>query len=71
MAKSKKTVTKVSDKLTKVSESFTVNSYDNGYMIEISGRDDEGDWKTAKIMVPDVDQLIALIREIDQLEKDD
>ena len=71
MAKSKKTITKVSDKLEKVSESFSVNSYDNGYMIEVSGRDSEGDWKTAKIMVPDVEQLIALIREIDGLEKDD
>ena len=27
------------DKLEKVNESFTVNRYDNGFMVEFSGRD--------------------------------
>lgn len=59
----KKQVNKLSDKLTKVNESFTVNMYDNGYMIEVGGRDDEDEWKTAKILVSTVDQLIELIKE--------
>jgi ketol-acid reductoisomerase len=59
----KKQVNKLSDKLTKVNESFTVNMYDNGYMIEVGGRDEEDEWKTAKIMVSTVDQLIELIKE--------
>ena len=71
MTKAKKSITKVSDKLAKVSESFSVNSYDNGFMIEVSGRDADGDWKTAKIMVQDVEQLLATVREITELEKDD
>ena len=71
MPKAKKSITKVADKLEKVSESFTVNTYDNGYMIEVSGRDSEGDWKTAKIMVQDIEQLIALVREITELERDE
>lgn len=33
-------------KLDKVNESFTVNRYDNGYMIEVSGRDKNNDWVT-------------------------
>ena len=33
-----KTVTKLSDKLTKVNESFTINMYDNGFMVEAGGR---------------------------------
>ena len=37
-------------KLSKVNESFTVNRYDNGYMIEVSGRDEENDWKTVKLL---------------------
>jgi ketol-acid reductoisomerase len=37
--------------------------YDNGYMIEVGGRDEEDEWKTAKIMVSTVDQLIELIKE--------
>ena len=32
---------KISDKLSKVDESFTVYMYDNGYMFDVSGRDAE------------------------------
>jgi hypothetical protein len=35
------------NKLEKVNESFTVNRYDNGFMVEVGGRDKENDWKTA------------------------
>jgi len=51
------------EKLNKVNESFTVNMYDNGYMVEVGGRDSEDEWKTAKIMVTTVDELLALVRE--------
>ena len=67
----KKSVSKISDKLTKVNENFTVQMYDNGYMFEISGRDADGDYKTAKIMVTTVTQLIALIEEAAEMERDD
>jgi hypothetical protein len=67
----KKSVSKISDKLTKVNESFTVQMYDNGYMFEISGRDADSDYKTAKIMVTTVTQLIALIEEAAEMERDD
>jgi hypothetical protein len=67
----KKSVSKISDKLTKVNENFTVQMYDNGYMFEISGRDADNDYKTAKIMVTTVTQLIALIEEAADMERDD
>ena len=67
----KKQVKTISDKLAKVNESFTVNMYDNGYMIEVSGKDTEGEWKTAKIMVQSVEDLVALVKEATQLERDD
>ena len=35
----KVTVSKISDKLAKINENYTVNMYDNGYMFEVSGRD--------------------------------
>ena len=35
---------KIGDKLIKVNESFTINMYDNGYMIEVNGRDDDDEW---------------------------
>lgn len=75
MAKSKAKPTgpvkKLSDKLTKVNESFTVNMYDNGYMIEVGGRDEEDEWKTAKIMVTTVEELLALVREATEIERVD
>jgi hypothetical protein len=67
---SKKPISKISDKLTKVNESFTVNMYDNGYMIEVGGKDGDDDWKTAKITVADLDSLIALIKEVVAMDRD-
>lgn len=58
------------DKLVKVSESFTVNMYSNGYMIEVNGRDSEGDWKTVKIILKSEEELVDLIGKIIQLERD-
>ena len=66
-----KAITKVSDKLTKVGESFTVNMYDNGYMIEVGGQDANDDWKNAKITVMELDSLITLIKEVAAMERRD
>lgn len=60
----------LSDKLAKVNENFTVNMYDNGFMIEVSGKDTNDDWKTAKIMVSTVDELVVLIKEATEMERD-
>ena len=54
---------KLSDKLSKVGDSLTVNMYDNGYMVEVSGRDEDGDWATAKIICPTLDDVTAVIKE--------
>ena len=54
---------KLSDKLTKVGESLTVNMYDNGYMVEVSGRDEDGDWATAKILCMSLDEVTEVITE--------
>ena len=64
-------VAKISDKLKKVNDSFQVYMYDNGFMLEISGKDSEGDWKTAKIMVPNIDQLAVLMQEAAEMERDE
>jgi hypothetical protein len=64
-----KKINKLSDKLDKVNESFTINMYDNGFMIEVGGRKDD-DWKTAKIMVPTVEELVVLIKEAVEMERD-
>lgn len=66
MPKEKKmaTMIKVSDKLVKVNENFTVYMYDNGYMLEISGTDKKEEYKTSKLMVSSVDELVTVIKEI-------
>ena len=62
---------KINFKLTKVNEQFTINMYDNVYMIEVAGRDHEDEWKTAKIIVSSVDDLIELVKEATQLPRND
>ena len=61
---------KLSDKIEKVSDSLTVNMYDNGFMVEVSGRDSESDWKTAKIMCPTLDEVVAVLKEASNMERD-
>jgi hypothetical protein len=68
---SKNTVSKISDKLVKVSESYSINMYDNGFMFEISGRAKNEEYKSAKIMCNTVDQLVALVKEAADMERDD
>ena len=51
------------DKLEKVNDSFTINRYDNGFMVEVGGRDDENDYKTCKILCNTEDELIEIIKE--------
>jgi len=55
--------TTISDKLTKVNDSLTVNIYDNGFMFEISGRDSDDDWASTKILCNDIEDVVTLIKE--------
>ena len=66
-----KKITKISDKLSKVNEHYSVNMYDNGFMFEIGGQDSEGDWKSAKIMCASVEDVIALVIEASELPRSD
>lgn len=61
----------VAEKLEKVGESITVHMYDNGYMLELVGRDADGDWKTTKIVTTNLDDLFKLIEEASVMPKDD
>jgi len=61
---------KLSDKLAKCGDNLTVNMYDNGYMVEVSGRDDENDWKSAKIMCATLDEVFAVITEASTMERE-
>ncbi len=63
-------ITKLSDKLSKISESFSVHMYDNGFMVEANGRDSEDEWSTAKVLCSTEDELIALVRDAVNIKRD-
>ena len=58
------------NKLSKVNESITLNRYDNGFMVEVGGRDNENDWKTAKILCSTEEEMMAVVREWNTMEID-
>lgn len=60
---------KISDKLSKVDESFTVHMYDNGFMFDINGRDADDEWAGAKIMCTNMDEIAALANEAAGMER--
>lgn len=62
---------KISDKLKKVDMRFTVEMYDNGYLIEVSGRNHSDDYSSARIMCKDVDELLELVQETTNAERDE
>jgi hypothetical protein len=57
-------------KLSKINETFTVNRYDNGFMVAFDGRDSDNDWKTSKILCATEDELFAVIKEALAMELD-
>ena len=55
--------------LTKANDSLTVNIFNNGFMVEVSGQDSEDNWKTAKIMCPTLDDVFKVITEASEMER--
>jgi hypothetical protein len=59
----------IASKLAKVDETMTIQMYDNGFMFEISGRDDEDDWATAKIVCANIEEVMKLVQEATTLKR--
>lgn len=59
---------KVSEKLRKVDDSVTINFYDNGYMVDVSGRDFNDDYSSSKIICESLEQVYKLLDEISTME---
>ena len=66
----KKPITKVSDKLTKVSECVNVYFYDNAYMVEVTGRDNNDDWSNIKLVAKSLDEVVTILQEVETLERE-
>ena len=58
-------------KLIKVNDQLTVNRYDNGWMVEVSGRNKDDEWVTAKVLCSSEDDLVALVKEYNTMEIND
>jgi hypothetical protein len=65
----KKSIKTIGDKLAKVNDNFTVNMYDNGYMIDVSGQDSNEEWASARILCSTVEELTTLIHEATTMER--
>ena len=57
-------------KLAKANESITLNRYDNGWMVEVGGRDSDNEWKIAKILCNTEEEMIGVIKEWNTMEID-
>ena len=60
----------IGDKLAKVGDSFTINMYDNGFMVEVSGRNSDGDWATAKVLCQNLEQVDSIVTEVSSMERE-
>lgn len=65
----KKQIKKISDKLVKISDSLTINLYDNGFMVEVSGRGVDDDWTQVKITCNSLDEVTSLLKEANEMDK--
>jgi len=66
--KQKETKMSKLSKLSKVNESITINRYDNGFMVEVGGRNENDDWKTAKVLCNTEEEMIAVVQEWNSID---
>ena len=60
---------KISDKLVKVDEDMSIRMFDNGFLFEIQGRDDDENWTSLKIVCHTLDEVTNLVKEATQMER--
>ncbi len=55
------------NKLNKVNETVSIYRYDNGWMVEIGGRDDQDEWVTTKLVCNTEAEVLDLITQYNTL----
>jgi hypothetical protein len=55
------------NKLNKVNETVSIYRYDNGWMVEVGGRDDDDEWVTAKVICNTEVEVLDLIKQYNTL----
>jgi len=61
----------INSRMVAVNDSFSVNMYDNGFMVEYSGRDAEMHFVGSKTMCANLEELLTLIQAIAAMERND
>jgi len=62
------TSVKLSDVFMNVSESVTLNRYENGWMVEVSGNDHNDDWQNKKFIFSDLKTVLTFIEEYSKIK---
>ena len=57
-------------KLAKVNESITINRYDNGWMVEVGGRDEDSEWKNCKVVCNTEEEVLTVVLEWNKMDLD-
>jgi hypothetical protein len=58
------------NRLSKVNESITINRYDNGWMVEVGGRDADNEWKNCKIVCNTEEEVLSVVKEYNSMDLD-
>lgn len=66
----KKIINKVSDKLAAVGECVNIYFYDNAYMVEVTGRTSSEDYAVIKLVCRDLNEVKALLEEVESLPRE-
>lgn len=62
------TNTKLSEFFMNVSDIVTVNRYENGWMVEISGNDHDDSWQNKKFIFPDLKNVLTFLEEYSKIK---
>ncbi len=58
------------NKLNKVNETVSIYRYDNGWMVEIGGRNEDNDWANCKLICNSEEEVLDLVREYNAMPLD-
>ena len=61
---------KVADVLKKINDNFEVIILNNGYLIDIRGRDADDDWTSCKLAVGSIEELFDVITQVSTMPVD-
>ena len=60
---------KITEKFSKVSESYTVTTCDNGFLVDVGGQTANDDWINLKIVVHTLEELYVIVQDLAWMPK--